>query len=233
MGKHIKVLGPVVVMAFLLSFVAAPRLVFAHQNSDTHESDTAASDMPASEEAKRLELQRKAFEQQRQQSLQKATELRQADLRKKSAAEQEQDKKKREAFAKGCEQRHENFGNRLGTIRSTVSKHVTTLDSIVTRVDAFKTSKNLTVSNYDALLADAKTKGQIVHDLQAVLKEKAAAFTCGSGPEEAKASLEAYKDAFQQEIDAFKAYKTSVKNLIAAVKTAAQAARTGEDHAQN
>lgn len=84
------------------------------------------------------------------------------------------------------------------------------------------TSKNLSVANYDALLAEIATQKELTRTIAAA-KEDSGSLDC-TDHDTAKASLSGFGDAFRQEIDAIQAYKTAIKNLVTAVRTAAKEA---------
>ncbi|HSX17249.1 MAG TPA: hypothetical protein VLH86_04060 [Patescibacteria group bacterium] len=224
MSKKNRLLIPLLAVAFAVAVFAVPQIARAENDATDSSGDTSqSSDDTSSDGDKTAAGRRTEAEQKRLEAVKAAQERRQEELSKKTAAEQERDKRKQEAFQKACENRRNSFETRLGNIDRHYTNHLATLDKITERVKTFKTDKNLTVANYDALVADVAAKRQAVVDLQATLKQQADAFTCGNDQTVAKANLQVYKDALRQEIDAMKAYRTSVKNLIVAVKTAAAA----------
>lgn len=223
------------VIALLFGFFAAilPGTVTAHEGGPGHDHGTVVASESELNTDTKERLQKLA--EQRKEAEKKRLELLDQDkntLRRKSEAEQKQAAARKEQFKAACENRRENFRNRLESIGTRAQKHVATLESITARVEEFKTRKNLTVENYDALVADVAAQKALVQSLATTVKEQADTFTCGEEPGQASASLAAFKDALQQQIEALKAYKTSVKNLIVAVRAAAVQAE-GAGDAQN
>jgi hypothetical protein len=98
-------------------------------------------------------------------------------------------------------------------------RHLDVVSTIFTRIQEFKNSKNLTVENYDALVAAAsaaKTTAQTAVD---AAKQAKADFKCdGTDP---KGSASAFEDTMKAEHAAVKAYRDAVHDLLVAVKKAA------------
>lgn len=232
MKKRILLGIPAFALLFGLSVAVLPLAVHAHaedgEESSQTESEEKAEEI-AREQAKKLAEQRKEAEKRRLEALKKTQEQEREALKKRSEAEKKKAEEAKEKFKAACENRRESFKTRMENISERAGRHVSRLESITERVDAFKTTKNLTVENYDALLADVENKKALVETLAEAVKQQAEAFTCGEEEGEAKANLSTFKDALEQEIDALKAYKTSVKNLIVAVKTAAEQAEGTSD----
>jgi len=203
---------PIILLVLLLGFSLAPNVVLA---KDSTESDDQTQEQ-ATQTAKELEQERKDAAEKRIEAAKEA-------LKKASDAE----KKLAEGFMKACENHKMAFETRFANLANHSQTIVDVMDKIAARVEAFKTSKNLTVANYDALVADVAAKQLIVHNLQATAKQDAAQdFNCDR--DKAHESVQSFTDLLHQQIDALKNYKTSVKNLIVAVKKAASAATSTE-----
>lgn len=197
---------PIILLVLLLGLSVAPRIVLAEDSST--ETDTHSQEQ-ATEAAKKLEEARK-----------EAAEKRAEQAKQDQEKETEADKKAGEVFQKACENRREAFKTRLGNLSEHSQKVVEVMDKIVDRVEAFKTSKNLDVPNYDALVADVNAKKAVVHNLQNVAKaDSDQDFNCDRS--HALERVQSFTDILHQQIDALKDYKTAIKNLIVAVKTAA------------
>jgi len=243
MKKHARLFIPLLALAVLLAVAGGTHNARALSGSDDGTASSNSSSGSgsgsdgtddgqegSSDRIKQLAEQRKEAAEKRAAELKEAQEKRQAALKQKSESEQEKDRQKQEKFRKACENRTGTFKTRLGNIDTRTQKQLDTMDKIVERVKTFKTNKNLTVDNYDALLADVAAKRQVVVDLHDVLKQQTTSFTCGDDQSQAQANVQTFKDALKQEIDAIKAYRTAIKNLIVAVKTAAQAQEGATDN---
>src|SRR6185369_3265620 len=96
-------------------------------------------------------------------------------------------------------------------------KQLDLFSTIAERTETFYTNKGKTLSNYDALVADVNAKKAAAQTTVDATKTAVTVFKCdGTDPKGAAAS---FKDALKNEIDALKAYKTAVKNLIVGVKS--------------
>jgi|GEM_PF-2320031 len=246
MRKKLYVL-PALAIALVLALAAVPRAAFAEDGSDSSTSGSDSSsgsggadsgddnhnsgtttDSPNRHAQEQAQEQLKKLQEQRSEAAKQRMEA----AREKAKSSDDTETKKNEAFKKACDNRADNFKNRLENIGSRAQTQQQKIDAIVQRVTAFKESKNLDVANYDALLADVNAKKQVVADLVTATQQAGQNFTCGATSDEAKANLATFKDALQQQINAMKDYRTAVKNLIVAVKTAAEAANGGASNEQ-
>lgn len=189
-----------------LALVLVPNVVFANEevvSSTVKDSVRARLD--------ELEAKRQAAREARQQAIEDVRE------------------EVKQRFKQACENRQASYQSRLASIADRSERFIGVVDKILERVETFKETKNLGVPNYDTLLATVATKKLVVHDLQGAAKQKASEdFSCER--DAAFESVQAFKEILHQMIDALKEYKTSVKDLIVAVKTAA---RTAEGDAPN
>lgn len=122
---------------------------------------------------------------------------------------------------KACQNREKNVQNIMVRIASRGDKQIALFTSIAERVESFYLSKRLTISKFDALTADILSKKAAAEAAVASLKSSDLTFKCDS--DDPKGTAAVFKDLMKEEIDALKAYRTSVKNLIVAV---AQAQKT-------
>ena len=209
-----------VMLALVLAFAVMPQTVFAHDDHNVA-VETEEQSQRVLEAVKKLYEQRKEAAEKRRQEAKEALE----------SVREEAKQQLAERFKEACENRRANYQNRLQNIAERSQKHVGVLDKILERVKAFKKSKNLTVENYEALVAEAEAKKLVAHDVQEVANAAAGAdFSCE--PDAARESVAAFKDILHQQINALKGYKTAVKNLIVAVKTAAVAAEGVSDESE-
>lgn len=91
--------------------------------------------------------------------------------------------------------------------------------TITQRVETFKTSSNLTVPNYDQLVAALSAdQSKAANDLSA-MKANSMINCTSSDP---KGVVSTFQANLKQEVSDLNTYKTDLKTLIAAVKTAAE-----------
>lgn len=170
----------------------------------------------ASLEAKK-EIRKEAVQEKRENLIQKRDEAKQrAEARKEKL-----DAKKLQV----CQRKEEIIKKRLESLTRLVTIQETKFDQISTRVQTFYTTKVLTkgktVPNYDSLVADIASKKGAVDAALTNAKTNAEGFSCdGDDP---KGALTQYRKGMQTTKEALKDYRTSIKNLIVAVKSVAGA----------
>ncbi|MBI2007938.1 hypothetical protein HYU82_02850 [Candidatus Saccharibacteria bacterium] len=122
------------------------------------------------------------------------------------------------AKLKACENREKAINNILDRLAKRGERRLNVYSTIADRVQAFYEKKGLSLSNYDALLADVNDKKVAA---QAAVDEIKAAddvdFACdGTDP---KGAVAGFKEDLKAEINALHAYQQSIKDLIVAIKT--------------
>lgn len=125
---------------------------------------------------------------------------------------------------KVCEARQHGITTRMGEMVTTSTSHVTIFSDVATQVEAFVTTKHLTVANYASLVADVAAKQAAAEDALATAKASSTSFSCT----DANPSLagQQFKDAHAAVVTALENYRTAIKNLIVATKAAASATAT-------
>lgn len=130
-----------------------------------------------------------------------------------------------DAKKKICETKTDGIKTRMEKISETGQKHRDFLNSASEKINSFVTKNSLVVENYDSMLTDienAKASLEASHEVLKTYKDK---FSCDSEP---KAIASEFQSALQSMKDAEKTYKSSVKTLLDAVRSAAQAAGISE-----
>ncbi|HWT40021.1 MAG TPA: hypothetical protein VN081_01960 [Dongiaceae bacterium] len=131
-----------------------------------------------------------------------------------------------DARLKVCQNRQTAINTILTKIVTRGDNQLTLFSTIADRVEAFKTSKNVTVSNYDQLTAKLATdKTAATNDL-AAMKTNSTLDCTSSDP---KGMVTAFKADLKTEISDLQTYRTDVKNLIVAVKTAVGDSQSSTD----
>lgn len=125
-----------------------------------------------------------------------------------------------EAKLRLCQKREKNITSNMQKIAARGEKHIGTIDKISAKVQDFYKSKNLSLSNYDALVADASAKKTTAQNLVNALKTNSTTFKCDSN--NPKLTGQVFQDEAKDERTAIKDYRTSVKNLIVGVKSVAE-----------
>lgn len=127
------------------------------------------------------------------------------------------------AKLKVCQTKEKVLGNRLGSLTKMSGNMLEKFDKIATRVKDFYTEKIIpaggVVPNYDALVADIDTKKAAVDTALSSAKTNSEGFSCDAdAPKEA---LSGFREDMQMVKSSLAEYRTSIKNLIVAVKGAA------------
>lgn len=128
-----------------------------------------------------------------------------------------------------CEERKARITDRLAHIGVVGQRRLTALDELLTRIENFVQKNNLTVANYDTLKNNVLAKKRAALSARANIAATAQGFSCELSIRDQKVA--AIKAAVAQFLSADQAYHDSFKNLIAAIKAAAQA-KTGGSSAQ-
>jgi hypothetical protein len=139
-----------------------------------------------------------------------------------STAQRLEDKQKAETEhqEKVCTNKRRVVGNILNRIADRGQKQIAVFTKIADRTEQFKDDKNLTVTNYDSLVATVDAKKTAAQDTINKIKADAVAasnLSCDSG--QPKAVVGGFRDDLKAENSVLKAYKTAIKNLIVAVKS--------------
>lgn len=120
-----------------------------------------------------------------------------------------------------CKNKERVIINRLDALTRLVATQETSFDKIAGRVEDFYTEKVLTagktVSNYDSLVADIANKKTAVDVSLATTKTNSGNFSCNA--DDPKGDLVQFKTDMQTVKSALKDYRTSIRNLIVAIKS--------------
>lgn len=195
--KNIKVLS-LILSAILFSLIY---LIFVAHTF----AQTATSDSPLKA---RLEVKKERIET-RKEKIKAAMETRKAKL----------DANR----LRVCKGKEKVLTNRIGSLTRITTNMLEKFSNTVARVKEFYTNKVVaadgSVSNYDALAADIDAAKTNVDTALVNAKANAESFTCdGDDP---KGTLTGFREDMQTVKSALADYRTSIKNLIVAVKTAA------------
>ncbi len=117
---------------------------------------------------------------------------------------------------------------RVGVIKSIMAKaaaqgakHLDVFTKIATRVEEFYTNKKLTVASYDALVAEVNAKKAAAQTAIDAVKNDTGFDCTDANP---IGQIDAFVSKVRAMHKALKDYRTSIKDLIVAVKQAAEAA---------
>jgi hypothetical protein len=125
-----------------------------------------------------------------------------------------------------CEKRVNVIKNIMAKAATQGAKHLEVFNKIATRVEEFYVNKKLSVSNYDALVAEVNAKKAAAQTAIDAVKNNTN-FSCDDSNPIGK--IDAFNGQVRAMHSALKDYRTSIKNLIVAVKQAAEAAEGSEE----
>jgi hypothetical protein len=132
-----------------------------------------------------------------------------------------------EARLRTCEEREAKIGDRFKNLLAIGEKTHTGMDKIVERVDTFYNNilvpAGYTLANYEVLKSDMATKKAAVQSALAEAQTSGQSFSCES--DDPKGQADAFRQDVQALMTANKAYKTSVRTFVAAVRDLAKEAK--------
>lgn len=212
MNKTYKNLALSLVFSLLLSVIlVAP--VHARESTSGGEAGTSSSSDSSDDSDVRAfnqeELNRKVddIKKQAEDSVNKLEAAR-------AAVKNRTDKERQ----KICEEKSADITKKLNKKIADANKHKAVFDKIFTRIKDFKEAKQLSPSNYDALVASATNAQTAAANSIAALQAFEVTVDC-TQIDDATKKLAGFKEALSQTRDSLKEYKTAVKNVIVAVKT--------------
>lgn len=123
-----------------------------------------------------------------------------------------------DARLRACENRQKAIANIMARLSDRGQKQTELFTAIAERTQQFYVSTGRSVANYDALVADVAAKRTAAQAAVSAVTDTGAKFACDT--EDPKATATVFRDSLRAEIDALKAYKTAVKNLIVGVRSA-------------
>lgn len=186
----------IVVALFAVPFLVAPPV-------------SAYDDQDAGQRA--LEAERKAAEVR-----QKAADARQKEA---DAQQQKEDEIKKPLDSlrrKICEKRQATIKKSMTRVVDQRQKQIDHIGDIASRVQAFYVKRGHVLTNYDALVSDVVAQKTAAQAALAATQSDAKLECDSDGP---KAQLQAFRNKRTAAIEAIKAYRQAVKNLIVGVKS--------------
>ncbi len=191
-------------IALMISGLATVALIFtpavAVARDGSSSDDFTGATMASATQTETNETQ---LEQQRQEREQKIAEIK-----------AEQPEKLDAAKLKLCQKREGVITQNMTNAEAAATSHLDVFTKIADRVIAFANDNNRKPANFDALVADVNAKKTAAQ--AAIDAAKTVDFSCsGDGP---KGQIQAFVTTMQGVKSALRDYRTSIKNLIVAVK---------------
>lgn len=120
-----------------------------------------------------------------------------------------------------CQKHQDEINKRLSSLGNLVANILGKFDAIATRVEQFYTNKVVpsgkTVPNYNLLVADIASKKDAVNSALLSAQTDIKGFSCTAN--DPKGQIILFRTDMQNVKKALQNYKTSIKNLIVAVKS--------------
>ena len=126
-----------------------------------------------------------------------------------------------EVKLKMCQGKETAIKNRATHLGDLANKMIEKFDAITGRVKEYYTSKVIpsgkTLANYDSLVSDIQTKKEAVQTALTQAQTNVSGFSCdGDAPKE---QMTQFREDMQAGKTALKEYRTSIKNLIVAIRS--------------
>lgn len=122
---------------------------------------------------------------------------------------------------KACQAHEDSIKKRSDQLTKMATNMLDVFDKIATRVETYYTSKVVpsgkTVANYSTLVTDIQTKRTAAQIALKTAQTNASGFTCTS--DNPKGQLTQFREDMKAVKTALKDYRTSIKNLIVAVRS--------------
>lgn len=188
----------------------------AEENSTT---TTEQNSTPTTTQKTEAEARLKAAREQAAAKREQAEKARQAALEKRDAAKT----RLQEAKLKACQAREKHITATMARMAERGKNQLQVFTKITDRVKTFYQEKGKVAANYDELVADVEAK--LVAAQVAIDAAQAAGGTFSCDGDDPRTASQNFKTAHMEQAAALKEYRTAVKNLIVAVKSAQGEAR--------
>ena len=162
----------------------------------------------------RVAEKKQAAQEKAEQAKQRAEQAKAQAQTKVSETKQRLEGKKLQA----CEAREKRIDATMEQMTKRGQTHIAVFTKISDRVQVFYAEKGRTVENYDALVAAVQAKKLAAEQAVSGAQSVGEVFSCtGDNP---KIASTEFREAHKVQVAALKEYRTAVKNLIVAVKSA-------------
>lgn len=221
------------VLIFALAVTVAPRTFAREGTTEVDTSSTSETEQKRRAEKERETRLRNQENIDRQRTSERTTEpsehqTAEREVEAETHRDGSDDEKKslppREKLAeqkrKVCEAHAEQINKVMDNVAKRTDTHMSNITNVYVLAKAFYVKHDLTVDNFDQLVAAVDTKKAAAESIAATLTKRSD-FSCESdGP---KTDIQEFKNQRLDKVNAVKAYRTAVKELVAAIRTAAAA----------
>ena len=116
-----------------------------------------------------------------------------------------------------CEKKQPQVKERISRLSSQGAKQLEVFSKIADRIQAFKEMKNYEVINYDSLVSEVDEARLTAQNAVSLAHTSGQEFNCSS--DSPRGTALSFQENLRLQIDALKAYKTAIKDLLVAVKS--------------
>jgi hypothetical protein len=216
-NKNLARTGLIVLAAGALVFVTYGGQAYARDGGSTTETSTVHNEV----ETKVAQTQTTETENEAETDHQTTQAINDKMEKAKETMQAKREKAKEHLDAarlKVCQNREKEITTKMTTLTTRGTDHLNVFTKIADRVEAFYKTKGKTVANYDSLVADVNAKKAAVETAIASAKASGTTFSC-TDPNPGMAAQQ-FKDSHAAVVKALQDYRTAIKNLIVAVRSA-------------
>jgi hypothetical protein len=191
-------------------------------DDNTRNRGGSSSSSPSDDSSHEVERLRSEAERHSSDALERVEKAKSEAKKRSDDAQSSSAKKLDDNKLKVCKNREKSIDSLMSRIGDRGTRHIALVDTISARIQQYVTTKQLTVTNYDALLASVASAKATAQSANATVKAAQPSFNCdGTDP---AGAADSFKALTKGRDDAVKAYRDSVKALLVAVKAAQKAA---------
>lgn len=203
----------------------------ASADDGAHGANRRTSSQNQPNAAERLEAAQQKLQKRQQQAADKLQQAQYKVQTRMREAEAGGGKKLDEAKLKACQQREGRIAELMQRMSVRGSNQVGLIAAVQDRAQAFATSKQLSISNYDNLAAAANQAKATAQSAVNAVNDAKAGFACqGNDP---GGVGNGFGELVSARADAIQNYRDAVRNMVQAIKTAAKAGQTGQETTQS
>lgn len=220
-------LGLVAAAFIAVATIAPGGVAYAQESADDSSSRRIIEEKKAAAQQRAEEAKLKA--QQRAEEAKASAQKRAEEAKQRAQSRASETKQRLEgAKLKACEAREKRISATMAQMTKRGENHIAVFTKISDRVKAFYEKKGHTAEDYDMLVAEVDAKKASAEAAVASAQSVGDVFSCDS--DNPKIASEQFREAHKAQVAALKEYRTAVKNLIVAVKSAQSQAENTESN---
>lgn len=219
-------------MVAVFSVALLSPVAIAHADSEGAEAESITTSVTPTPETSTNRSKVRSLEHSAEEAREAAKQKIESNKEKaKSAVEELKAKasgKSAEARQKACDARKSSMETIMNNAGRFATKYKERFDTVFERAMSFKEENVLVVADYDSLVEAANTAGESVDAAVAALTDMEVTIDC-TDPDSVATSLSTYKQGVVEARTALKSYRDAIKDVLKAVKTAAESEQSTDD----